>query len=119
MKKKNRISLLILCGGGLLINTIGSMIPGWLNLPLYLDNIGSALAAALGGIIPGVLVGFFTNLVDGISNFESVDYGFLTILIAIASSIFMEKGWYRTAVRQHDENERLISAMAQVLKERA
>lgn len=99
MKKKNRISLLILCGGGLLINTIGSMIPGWLNLPLYLDNIGSALAAALGGIIPGVLVGFFTNLVNGISNFDSVYYGFLTILIAIASSIFMEKGWYRKLSR--------------------
>lgn len=99
MKKKNRISLLILCGGGLLINTIGSMIPGWLNLPLYLDNIGSALAAALGGIIPGVLVGFFTNIVNGISNFESVYYGFLTILIAIASSIFMEKGWYRKLSR--------------------
>ena len=31
----------------------------------------------------------------------------------------LEKGWYRTAVRQHDENEKLISALTQVLKERA
>lgn len=31
----------------------------------------------------------------------------------------LEKGWYRTAVRRHEENEKLISAMAQVLKERA
>ena len=31
----------------------------------------------------------------------------------------LEKGWYRAAVRQHDENEKLISAMAQILKERA
>ena len=100
MKKRNNgIALLLLCGIGLLINTIGSMIPGWLNLPLYLDNIGSALAAALGGVFPGILVGFFTNLVNGLSNYESVYYGSLTIMIAIASSFFMSKGWYRKLSR--------------------
>ena len=40
---------LILCAIGLAINVLGSRMAIWLKLPLYLDNIGSALAAALGG----------------------------------------------------------------------
>ena len=53
---------LILCAIGLAINVLGSRMAIWLKLPLYLDNIGSALAAALGGSVPGMAVGFFTNV---------------------------------------------------------
>ena len=49
---------LILCIAGLLVNYLLAHLATSLKLPLYLDNIGSALAAALGGYIPGIIVVF-------------------------------------------------------------
>ena len=57
-KHTQRRHMLLLCAVALLINVAGDRLVGLLKLPLYLDNIGSALAAALGGYIPGIVVGF-------------------------------------------------------------
>ena len=93
-RRKSQRRLLLLCLSGLLINVIFSHLARALSLPLYLDNIGSVLAAALGGYIPGIIVGFFTNLVNGIWDYTSTYYGSLTILIAIASAWFAGKQYY-------------------------
>ena len=53
-----------------------------------------ALAAALGGYIPGIIVGFLTNLINGIWDYTSIYYGSLTILIAVASAWFAGKKCY-------------------------
>ena len=82
-KKNNRA--LLLCSIGLLINIVGVRIALGFDLPLYLDNIGSALAAALGGFIPGIVVGFLTNLINAIGDYSTAYYGSLTVLIAICS----------------------------------
>lgn len=83
-----------LCAAGLLINFLGFQLVGKFNLPLYLDNIGSSLSAALGGNIPGIIVGFFTNLINGIGNGTTVYYGCLTVLIALASAYYARRGFY-------------------------
>ena len=85
---------LILCAFGLIINVFGSRLAIWLNLPLFLDNIGSALAAALGGNVPGMAVGFFTNVINGILDSSTIYYASLTVLIAIASNWFARRGFY-------------------------
>ena len=84
-----------LCAAGLFINFLGVQLARWLSLPLYLDNIGSALAAALGGYIPGIIVGFLTNIVNGIGDYETTYYGSLTVLIAVASAYYASKGYYQ------------------------
>lgn len=84
----------VLCVSGLLINYLLAHLATGLKLPLYLDNIGSALAAALGGFIPGIIVGFFTNLVNGIGDYTTAYYSSLTILIAIASAWYAGKEFY-------------------------
>ena len=93
-RRSRRNYLIILCLAGLLINFLLAHLATGLNLPLYLDNIGSGLAAALGGYIPGIIVGFFTNLVNGIGDYTTTYYGSLTILIAIASAWFANRGFY-------------------------
>ena len=93
-KDNNRIHLFWLCLGGLIINFLVAHLVKLLGLPLYLDNIGSALAAALGGYIPGIIVGFLTNLINGIGDVENVYYSAITILIAVASATFASKGYY-------------------------
>ncbi|MGX8705668.1 MAG: HD domain-containing phosphohydrolase, partial [bacterium] len=90
----SRKYLFLLCVGGLLINFVGVQLARALHLPLYLDNIGSALAAALGGYIPGIIVGFLTNLVNGIFDYTTAYYGSLTVLIAVASAWYQRKGFY-------------------------
>ena len=93
-RRSRRNYLIILCLAGLLINFLLAHLATGLNLPLYLDNIGSGLAAALGGYIPGIIVGFFTNLVNGIGDYTTTYYGSLTVLIGIASAWFASKDYY-------------------------
>ena len=95
MSRRNRwVHLVVLCVVGLLINYLLAKVPLALNLPLFLDNVGSALAAALGGYIPGIVVGFFTNFINDIGAHEATYYGSLTVLIAICSAWFAERGYY-------------------------
>ena len=84
----------VLCIAGLLVNIAGVQLARATGVPLYIDNIGSALAAALGGTIPGIVVGFLTNLVNGIGDYTTAYYGSLTVLIAICSAWFEQKGFY-------------------------
>lgn len=85
---------LILCLVGLAINIIGVRIVRLTGIPLYLDNIGTILSAVLGGTIPGIAVGFFTNLINAIGDGETAYYGCLSVMIAIASIIFERKGFF-------------------------
>ena len=89
-----RKKAILLCVIGLLVNFLLAHLAKGLKLPLYLDNIGSAVAAALGGYMPGIVVGFFTNLVNGIGDYTTTYYGSLTVLIAIASAWFADRGFY-------------------------
>ena len=82
----------ILSGIGLAVNYLFAHLATGLHLPLYLDNIGSAMAAALGGYIPGIIAGFLTNLVNGVGDANTAYYGTLTVLIAIASAWFSSPG---------------------------
>lgn len=90
-KKKYALAL---CAIGLVINIIGVQIARLTGVPLYLDNIGTILAAVLGGTIPGISVGFFTNLINAIGDGETAYYGCLSVMIAIASIYFERKGCF-------------------------
>ena len=93
-QRARRKYALILSLIGLAINYLFAHLATGLKLPLYLDNIGSAMAAALGGYIPGIIVGFFTNLINGIGDYTTTYYGSLTVLIAIVSAWFSSKNYY-------------------------
>ena len=94
LRRKHSLYVLILCLSGLLINYLLAHLALSMKLPLYLDNIGSSLAAALGGYVPAIVVGFFSNMINGIGDINTVYYGSLTVLISIASAWFAEKGYY-------------------------
>ena len=93
-RASQRKYLLLLCAIGLAINFLGVHLVRALRLPLYLDNVGSALVAALGGYIPGILVGFLTNIVNGIGDLTTAYYGSLTVLIAVASAWYAARDFY-------------------------
>ena len=73
-------------------NILLSKITMLLQLPFSLDALGTILAAVIGGYLPGILVAFLTHLIIGLSDFSSIYYGTLNILIAIASTYLCNKG---------------------------
>lgn len=92
--KKNMIAL-YLCVAGILLNMMLSSAASALKLPLYLDTAGTITVAIMGGPLPGVLVGFFTNMLKSISDPASLYYGVLNVLVAVFASIFAERAWHR------------------------
>lgn len=65
-----------------------------LSLPLYIDNVGTLLAAILGGYLPGVLVGYVTNLINTVGAPENAYYAGISVLIAVATSFLYRRGFF-------------------------
>lgn len=80
---------------GIVLNLVCSKIVGLLNLPFYFDCIGTIAAAITGGFMPGVLVGFFTNILSGITDYTNLYYGVLNVLIALVSAFFSQKQYFK------------------------
>ena len=94
-KRKSWLRMFLLVLGGLAINLLFSRIAIWLNLPLYLDNVGVILTAAVGGYIPGIVVGYLTNLINGISDPITTYYGTLSVFIAVVAAFGATRGWFK------------------------
>ena len=99
MSKLNRkhedlksLGLVVFC---ILLNLACNKLAGVLSLPFYFDCIGTIAAAILGGFMPGVLVGFFTNLLSSISDSSNLYYGVLNVLIALVAAGFSQKKYLR------------------------
>ena len=95
-KSKERIAfLVILCTAGILINFIGVRVALHFSLPVFLDSIGTILAAVLGGLIPGIITGIVTNLINGIFDNATIYYGSISVLLALAAAGLAEQGCFR------------------------
>ena len=79
-----------------LINIVFSKIVLALGAPVFLDSVGTILAAMLGGTLPAVIVGFCSNAFNGISDITTLYYGIISILIGVAAAIFQQKGFFKT-----------------------
>ena len=92
--KHNILNTTVLCILGILINFAGNTIASALEIPLFLDAIGTMLAAAVGGYLPGTIVGLGTNLITGILDVTQFSYGFLNIMIAILTVFFADRKYF-------------------------
>ncbi|WP_042357083.1 ECF transporter S component [Bacillus rubiinfantis] len=75
------------------INYIGKFIAGLLKLPLWLDSIGTVLAAMLGGPVVGALAGAINNIIYGFTDPISLVYAITSIGIGLAAGILFYKGF--------------------------
>ncbi|HCA05232.1 MAG TPA: hypothetical protein DEO32_04980 [Ruminococcaceae bacterium] len=89
--KSSGFSLVCVIFAGIFLNIIGTKINAALGLPLYIDDIGTIFAAMLGGYIPCITVGFFSNIIAGFSDPSSIYYCVISVLIAVAAVSFAEK----------------------------
>lgn len=80
---------------GILINLVGVYLAKRFGWPLFLDAIGTLLAAILGGLLPGIVVGFTSNAINSIADPITLYYGILSVLIAIVAYYAAMRGAFR------------------------
>jgi len=85
---------ILICVVGLILNLVGTSIGKSFDLPLYLDTSGTIFIAALGGYVPGIAVGFFTNLLKAIFESSEMYYCTVSILIAIFTAFFARRNFF-------------------------
>lgn len=86
------LSLIILVAVCVLLNNLGARLNGLVGLPFFIDNIGTILAALLGGYIPCITVGFFSNILNAvIASPDSIYYCVISVFIAAAAAMFAHK----------------------------
>ena len=93
-RKNSWGSIIALCFAGLIINIAMAQLALALKLPVFLDCIGTVLAAVLGGFIPGIVVGFVTNLINCLGDFDTIYYSSLNALIAVFATFFVIRGTF-------------------------
>ncbi|MBR6479328.1 MAG: HD domain-containing protein [Clostridia bacterium] len=64
---------------------------GW---PLYVDSIGTLLGAVLGGYLPGIFVGYLTNIINATASIENLYYAGISVLIAVSATFLAHRGFY-------------------------
>ena len=77
---KHMIELIVLCVIGIAVNLALSKLSGAYGLPFYLDAVGTIFAAAVGGTLPGIIVGLATNIMKSVSDWPSIYYGTLNVI---------------------------------------
>ena len=90
------LELILVCAIGIAVNVMLSSMSTKLELPFYLDAVGTIFAAAVGGTLPGIIVGLSTNLLKSISDWPSIYYGTLNVMIAVVTASFT---WDRSKKR--------------------
>ncbi|MBO4445411.1 MAG: hypothetical protein J5782_00495, partial [Clostridia bacterium] len=64
---------------------------GW---PLYVDSIGTLLGAVLGGYLPGIFVGYLTNIINATASVDNLYYAGISVLIAVSATFLAHRGFY-------------------------
>ena len=80
--------------GAVALNFILPRTASLLGLPLYLDNVGTLIAAVLGGYLPGIVVGYLNNIINMQGNPGNAYYVVLSTMIAACGTYFGRKGYF-------------------------
>ncbi len=85
-----------ICLAGVILNRTGNFIADKVDIGVYLDTIGTVFIAALGGYVPGIAVGLFTNLVGTIFNPDEMYFGIVSVSVAIITAFLYQRGYYKS-----------------------
>ena len=97
--KKSRRLQLIFLAFALLLNLIGIGIAALLHMPLQLDTIGTILVSASGGSLPGIIIGFLTNIIYGLFRPEEMYFGTLNMITAVVVVFAARRRFFRSKTK--------------------
>ncbi len=78
------------------INLVGGQLAIMLKLPVFLDAIGTIIAGALCGPVPGMMVGLITNLINAISLPTILGYAIINVVFGLVAGLLSRKGMFLT-----------------------
>lgn len=78
------------------INLVGGQLAIMLKLPVFLDAIGTIIAGALCGPVPGMMVGLITNLINAISLPTILGYAIINVVFGLVAELLSRKGMFLT-----------------------
>ncbi len=90
---RGRVLRIVSVFGGVAINVLLGYMAYSLEIPLYLDTIGTIAVAMLCGAFPGFMVAVITNVICCLFNDMSAYYAILNVLIAWVTADFVHRGW--------------------------
>ncbi|MEZ4527844.1 MAG: ECF transporter S component [Desulfobacterales bacterium] len=80
---------------GILLNLLGAVANSALKLPLFLDSIGTILAAVTLGPWIGAAAGFLSNLIIGIVHTPvAIPFGIVNVFIGLVAGYFAKTGGF-------------------------
>lgn len=80
--KNRQVYVTAFCGVAVAMNIVLGIITSALGIPLYLDTLGTVLAAAIIGPVPGVIVGALSNIITGLI-YSVTDIPFCLVNMAV------------------------------------
>ena len=94
MRNNNTLKITIMALA-IALNFIGGLIAISLKLPIYFDSIGTVLVGFLFGVVPAILTGVVSYIVNYIT-FDPCALYFIPaqIIIALCSGIFYRRGLF-------------------------
>lgn len=95
VRRSRALRLLLLCAAGIILNLAGGALAGALGGRYYFDTAGTMLAAALGGYLPGVIVGLVNNLTRSVGDSSQLYFGSVNMLVAVITAALSHKGVFR------------------------
>ena len=94
-RQKSLFYTLLLCLCGIGANFALSELARLLRLPLFLDSLGTIAVAAIGGYLPGIVVGYVTNLIISLSDPISAYYATVNVFLALVAAWFAGRGYFK------------------------
>ena len=94
--KHRFLTCLLTILAGVALNLLLRRIAAIAGLPLYVDCVGTVITAILGGYLPGMIVGYLTNLLLWIWDDSALYYAVINVLIAAVAAYLARRDYYRS-----------------------
>lgn len=80
---------------GVIVNGAGGWVIARLNVPLYLDSVGTFFVGAAAGPLAGAITGLLTNLILGMLSPGYAPYWSVPLLLGLVSGLCANAGWFK------------------------
>lgn len=95
MDFRKKCSLCLFVFGCLLINTLGKLLANALQLPIWLDAVGTVFSAYALGPVCGAIIGAASNIIYGIHSAASLFYVLTNIAVGIIVGLSAKNGYLK------------------------
>lgn len=98
LQKKKKYEIVLVMAAAIGVNYGGKLLAQCLNLPLWLDSLGTVFAAYLLGPVFGAVTGAAVNLIYGLyaASLVNAVYGLVSITVGVIVGITAKKGYLET-----------------------